>query len=1305
MEEKIGSLIDALQDLVKKLDARTTAQGVTDQRMAGENGFFDPLAEEKEKNEDLAEEITKKQKDIDEKAAKKEKKEQAARDKKSKAPRKILQKVTSVNVVDISDKALKKLARIVPKAKLKKKLDSDEGEKKGPWDFLKKLGIGILAAVVGPIVALVTAFQTIAKQKWFLTLKKFVTESKFWGAIKSFASTIKGFFGGLGAKFPVLGKIFGKVGGVFGKVFGTIKSVGGTIFNLIQKTKIYTIASKIGKFIGRIFAPIIVLWGAIKTVMGAVKGYKEDGIAGALKGGINALFDFVIGDMVKLLAAIPAWILDKLGLKNMAKALKKNVSGIVEGIKNMFGGIIDTVVGVLTFDKERILKGLKGFMNGQVDLVGWILGFFIDPAINFLKDIFKWGDPEEPFSFKEDVVDPAWTAVKDWFKKILSFGDTADGGWSLLKFVNTVEQKIKDFFIGMFTWGVTAGTNEQGEWSLGTFIGTVFENVKGWLVGMFSWVDLDVVWSLKDKALETWNSVKEWFTNLISWAESDTTDGVEDGFITGYVKGVVLTIKTWLGKLFTFDSTSSSITSVINIATWLPNLITTGLGKISEWFLRLFGFDEQADAVKEWNEKFSIGDLVVGAVKKVWEWFSGKFPNAAEFLKKSWNTLTGGIADIGDFIWSGVKSAWNWLKKLWDNPKKTIEDGWNNLTKNLKSLGDFVWTGLKSAWDWIKNLFTDPKKTIKDGWNNLTNNVSSIGSWLWSKISGIWDWFGDTFPDLKSWVTEKWNSLTTNVSNIGEWVSGKVTGIWTWFSNTFPDLSKWITEKWNNLTNNVSNVGEWVGNKIASAWTSLTSLFKTGDISSLVPDGLKDIGSFVWSKVSVVWDGIKSIFDRIVNFDVKGYLKAKIKSTGGVVGEKVYDALFGEEDKLAATRAEQTKKSATKLQEYGIDPALAKKITQYKTAAESAHGGENFLDRSEDMTESVVKAIGKGDGVKKRLTSEQQRAILQAFRKGGHGVLNTSMAREIGDISKLSDQEALKKIDAQLKKMRDSSENSWTSDMVKDKYDDDLKTLGMAMQQNKLGERVANAARNSVTQHLKKVGSIDLGGTAYKFDGSSNVTQESIDHLNKIYSSEDATSKNLAASLKSMGVTPEMLQKQMQNQQPLPSTNFELESTSRIPELNTDAAAMDINQAGDALNAGTKKIKDATGDQFPRPSSPYAWEYIRMAGENINSGSRALYEQSVQYEKTAKAAGADQSKETKKLSDRLDKMVELMSETQQVQKKTLNVLEQNGLVDKQGDTIVNNGGNSTTVNNITTESDIMSFRDSVVGRLHNKNKY
>ena len=38
-------------------------------------------------------------------------------------------------------------------------------------------------------------------------------------------------------------------------------------------------------------------------------------------------------------------------------------------------------------------------------------------------------------------------------------------------------------------------------------------------------------------------------------------------------------------------------------------------------------------------------------------------------------------------------------------------------------------------------------------------------------------------------------------------------------------------------------------------------------------------------------------------------------------------------------------------------------------------------------------------------------------------------------------------------------------------------------------------------------------------------------------------------------------------------------------------------------------------------------------------------------------------------------------------------------MDKQGDTVVNSGGNSTVINNNTIDSDIMGFRDKVVGRL------
>ena len=71
----------------------------------------------------------------------------------------------------------------------------------------------------------------------------------------------------------------------------------------------------------------------------------------------------------------------------------------------------------------------------------------------------------------------------------------------------------------------------------------------------------------------------------------------------------------------------------------------------------------------------------------------------------------------------------------------------------------------------------------------------------------------------------------------------------------------------------------------------------------------------------------------------------------------------------------------------------------------------------------------------------------------------------------------------------------------------------------------------------------------------------------------------------------------------------------------------------------------------------------------------------------------------KDMINRMDKMVELMTEHSGIHTKVLEVLTESGLIDKQGNTVVNNGGNSTTVNNSVAEPSIMDFRDRVVGRL------
>jgi ribosomal protein S19E (S16A) len=72
---------------------------------------------------------------------------------------------------------------------------------------------------------------------------------------------------------------------------------------------------------------------------------------------------------------------------------------------------------------------------------------------------------------------------------------------------------------------------------------------------------------------------------------------------------------------------------------------------------------------------------------------------------------------------------------------------------------------------------------------------------------------------------------------------------------------------------------------------------------------------------------------------------------------------------------------------------------------------------------------------------------------------------------------------------------------------------------------------------------------------------------------------------------------------------------------------------------------------------------------------------------------------TKELVIRMDSMVTIMNKHSEIHGRVLEVLTEAGLVDKQGNTVVNNGGNSTVTNISTQQSSIMDFRDQVLGRL------
>ena len=62
-----------------------------------------------------------------------------------------------------------------------------------------------------------------------------------------------------------------------------------------------------------------------------------------------------------------------------------------------------------------------------------------------------------------------------------------------------------------------------------------------------------------------------------------------------------------------------------------------------------------------------------------------------------------------------------------------------------------------------------------------------------------------------------------------------------------------------------------------------------------------------------------------------------------------------------------------------------------------------------------------------------------------------------------------------------------------------------------------------------------------------------------------------------------------------------------------DTSGSNITSAGDSINDGAKRIKQATEPQFPVPNSPHAAEYITKAGENINEGVSEIQKTSEKF--------------------------------------------------------------------------------------------
>ena len=349
---------------------------------------------------------------------------------------------------------------------------------------------------------------------------------------------------GKGSFFAKIGNIFSKIGGLFAKIPGM-----GKIMKFIKGA---------AKFLGKIFVPVTVVMALWEAVTGFMKGFGETegnffqkmlgGIGGALKG----LLDFFVFGIAEMVQDAIVWLLELFGFDSAAMAV---------GDFNLVGRIKDAVFKAIDFVTELFSfrdTSLSGIFKSLVD----ILMLPLNLAVNFLKDLFGWGDPEEPFKFSEFVIE-TWNTVVDWVKGLFAWGadagETEDGGWSLMKFVSEVWTKVKSWITGLLSW---ASEEDEGD-------GFIVKTVKGAITAAKEWLGKMFKFDSASDILASAFNVLTFFPNLI--------------------KDALLSVTEWLLDLFGFGEEAKAVANAKNFS--IGDMIVTLLDKLVTWLSDLFDFD------------------------------------------------------------------------------------------------------------------------------------------------------------------------------------------------------------------------------------------------------------------------------------------------------------------------------------------------------------------------------------------------------------------------------------------------------------------------------------------------------------------------------------------------------------------------------------------------------------------------------------------------------------------------------------------------------------------------------------------
>lgn len=339
------------------------------------------------------------------------------------------------------------------------------------------------------------------------------------GVIGESTSGISKFFSGFTKFFSSIGETFG----MFIKGFNAGIKFGEGIASVFG-----SILKALGPLMEAIAFPLLIITGIVGAVTGFIKGFKEDGIIGGIKGAIVGIFDALIGGLLDMIKGAVSWIASALGFDGIAKALDS--FSFNDLFKKLVDWVFDDVGRLLMF-----VAGIPGIaINGIIEMVkGFINGYKADGIIGAIK-----GALTGLYTGTIGVIGDTLKSVVSWIANLLGF--TNFSKWLdsfsikdlLSKGIDAIfalPTKIWNWITSMFSWDNIGKLFE--DFSLSSlftdFYGTILDTIKGavsWMAGLvgfdmlskyldsFSFTDIfKTVFDAVDKAID---GVIDWIMNI-----------------------------------------------------------------------------------------------------------------------------------------------------------------------------------------------------------------------------------------------------------------------------------------------------------------------------------------------------------------------------------------------------------------------------------------------------------------------------------------------------------------------------------------------------------------------------------------------------------------------------------------------------------------------------------------------------------------------------------------------------------------------------------------------------------------------